>query len=57
MGISKEKADDIDRKFRITARLFQSLMDAMEKLHGNAKRCQDDVDGIAVLMGVKENNE
>ena len=43
-----------DKKFRIVGRLIKSVMDAVEKLHPDAKKCEDDTKGLEALMGTQK---
>lgn len=42
--------DDTGRKFHVTGKLIESTMNALEQTT-RAKKCEDDVKGIAVLKG------
>lgn len=41
----------LEHKFIVSSRLFDSIFDAIEKLHHDAKRCEDDVKGVKLLKG------
>jgi len=41
---------DLDKKFVVTARLIESVMDAVEKI-SPARKCEADMKGIQLLKG------
>ena len=47
--ITELKAD-LDKKFLVTARLIESVMNAVEKT-SSAKKCEADIKGIQLLKG------
>jgi hypothetical protein len=44
------KFADMEKKFVVTARLIESVMDAVEKT-SSAKKCEADIKGIQLLKG------
>jgi len=44
------KFADVEKKFLVTARLIESVMDAVEKT-SPAKKCEADIKGIQLLKG------
>jgi hypothetical protein len=42
--------NDTGKKFHVTGKLFQSTMDALQQTT-SAKKCEDDIKGIALLKG------
>lgn len=46
--------DDTGKKFNVTAKLIESAMNALEQTT-RAKKCEDDVKGLALLKGVANN--
>ena len=49
-GLVMELKADVNKKFVVTARLIESVMDAVEKT-SSAKKCEDDIKGIQLLKG------
>jgi hypothetical protein len=41
---------EMDKKFLVTAKLIESVMDAVEKT-SSAKKCEADIKGIQLLKG------
>jgi ribosomal protein S13 len=41
---------EMEKKFVVTARLIESVMDAVEKI-SSARKCVDDIKGIQLLKG------
>jgi len=49
-GLLMELKADVNKEFLVTAKLIESVMDAVEKT-SSAKKCEADIKGIQLLKG------